>query len=294
MYKSFQHESNICDFKENNMTISAAMVKELRTKTGAGIMDAKKALTESGGEIEEAIDWLRKKGIAKAAKKSGRATREGQIGALVQDNTGVLVEINSETDFVARNSKFCEFARQIATAAISVDDLEGLMAAQLGEGSSVAEALSSQIAGLGENLSISGMKKISGNNITSYIHNQTETGVGKIGVLVAYEGDNSKVARQVAMHVAATNPIALSEDDMPNDRVKRERQVLAEIAQSSGKPPAIIEKIVDGGMRKFFQNETLLNQKFVINPELTVKQAAEQAKITICGYAFLRVGASVD
>ena len=271
------------------MTISAAMVKELRTMTGAGIMDAKKALVETGGEIEAAVDWLRAKGIAKAAKKSGRATGEGQIGVGVDGGAGALVEVNSETDFVARNSTFCEFVRQVARSAVASENLESLLSAALGE-QSVADALSAQIAALGENMTISRMKRITGENLASYVHNQTEPGVGKIGVLVAFDGKDNGIGRQVAMHVAATNPISLSEHDAPAERIDRERQVLAEIAKSTGKPPAIIEKIVDGGMRKFFQTETLLNQKFVINPEQTVKQAADEAGVTIRGFAFMKVG----
>ncbi len=275
------------------MTVSAAMVKELRAMTGAGIMDAKKALVETGGEIEAAVDWLRTKGIAKAAKKSGRATREGQIGVLVEDGVGVLVEVNSETDFVARNNSFCEFVRKVAKAAVSNEDLEALMASDMG-GSTVAEGLSAQIAALGENMAVSRMKKITGENIASYVHNQTEPGIGKIGVLVAFDGNDKGIGRQIAMHVAAANPIALSEEDAPAERVARERQVLAEIAKSTGKPPSIIEKIVDGGMRKFFQTETLLNQKFVINPEISVKKAADEAGVTVRGYAFMKVGEAAE
>lgn len=272
------------------MTISASLVKELRTRTGAGIMDVKKALTETDGKIEAAIDWLRAKGIAKAAKKSGRTTGEGQVAVLIEGTKGVLVKVNSETDFVARNERFCNFARQVASAAINQEDLDGLMNASMGEGGTVSERLTIEIAGLGENLSISEMIKLSGGNLVSYIHNQAESGIGKIGVLVSYDGENSEVAYQVAMHVAATNPIALDEDSIPKERVEREQKVLSEIAQSSGKPPAIIEKIVAGKMRKFFQSETLLNQKFVVDPDLTVKQAVEQAKITICNYALMKVG----
>ena len=272
------------------MSVSAAMVKELRSKTGAGIMDAKKALVETDGEIEAAIDWLRSKGIAKAANKSGRATSEGQVGAVVEDGVGALVEVNCETDFVARNSSFCDFVRHVANAAIKCEDLEGLLAcADDGEGN-VADMLAAQIATLGENMAISRMTKVSGGKVAVYIHNQAEPGVGKIGSLVAFEGSENEFGRQVAMHVAASNPIALSEADVPADRVARERQVLAEIAKSTGKPAAIIEKIVDGGLRKFYQTETLLNQKFIMKPEQTVQQAAEQAGVKIASFALMKVG----
>ena len=271
------------------MNVSAAMVKELRNMTGAGIMDAKKALVESGGEIDAAIDWLRTKGIAKAARKSGRATGEGQICVLVANGAGVAVEVNSETDFVARNKEFCSFARQVAAVAITVDDVQELMAADLGEGT-VADALAAQIAALGENMAIRRMRKAEGASVASYVHNQTENGIGKIGALVSLEGEDNGIGRQIAMHVAATNPISLSEEDAPADRVTRERQVLAEIAKSTGKPEAILQKIVDGGMRKFFATETLLNQKFVINPDVTVGQAAKDAGVTIKGFVFMKVG----
>ncbi len=271
------------------MAISAALVKELRTRTGAGIMDAKKALVETDGNIEGAIDWLRTKGIAKAAKKSGRTTGEGQIGVCVDGKTGILIEINSETDFVARNSSFCQFVKDISQHAVNYDDLESLLASSMGDGT-VADALAAQISALGENLAISRMSRLTGNSIVSYVHNQAEPGIGKIGVLISLDGDNGEIGRQIAMHVAATNPIGLSEDDVPAERVARERQVLTDIANASGKPPAIVEKIVDGGLRKFFQTETLLNQKFVINPEISVKQAADEAGAKIVGYVVMKVG----
>lgn len=274
------------------MPVSAAMVKELRTQTGAGIMDAKKALVETDGNIEAAVDWLRTKGIAKAAKKTGRTTEEGQIGVAVDGELGVLIEVNSETDFVAKNSQFCGFVQKMAQRALLVKDLEQLMESKMGEGR-VSDRLSSEIASLGENMAIRRLTKISGQKIASYVHNEAAPGVGKIGVLVAFEGDDTDgLGRKLAMHVAASNPIALCEEDTPSDRVKRERQVLAEIAQSTGKPPQIIDKIVDGGMRKFFQNETLLNQKFVMDPNISVEQAADDGGLKITGFLYMRVGAN--
>ena len=273
------------------MPVSAAMVKELRTQTGAGIMDAKKALVETDGDIEAAVDWLRTKGIAKAAKKTNRATEEGQIGVAVDGEFGVLIEVNSETDFVAKNSQFCGFVQKLAQQALLVKDLEQLMESNMGEGK-VSDHLSSEIASLGENMAIRRLTKISGKKIASYVHNEAAPGIGKIGVLVAFEGDDSDgLGRKLAMHVAASNPIALSEEDTPADRVQRERQVLAEIAQSTGKPPEIIDKIVDGGMRKFFQNETLLKQKFVMDPNISVEQAANDGGLEIKGFLYMRVGA---
>ncbi|MCY3879889.1 MAG: translation elongation factor Ts [Rhodobacteraceae bacterium] len=273
------------------MNISASLVKELRTLTGAGIMDAKKALIESGGEVEAAVDWLRAKGIAKAAKKSGRATGEGQICVATVGGSGVAVEVNSETDFVAKNTEFCGFARQVAEAAVDADNLEDLMSRNCG-GATVAEALAAKIAALGENMSVSRMRKLEGASIASYVHNKAAENIGKIGVLVALDGEDHGIGRKIAMHVAATNPISLSEKDAPEDLVRRERQVLSEKAKASGKPEAIIEKIVDGGMKKFFTTETLLNQKFVIDPDITVGEAAAAENVAVTGFVYLRVGES--
>ena len=270
------------------MAVTAAMVKELRQKTGAGIMDVKKALTENGGDIEASIDWLRTRGIAKAAKKGGRATAEGLVAVHVEGGVGVAVEVNSETDFVAKNKEFRGMAEKIAKAGIHAADREALLRAAI-DGSTAEEFVAGMIAKLGENLAIGRVERLTGASVASYVHMPVEPGMGKIGALVAFEGDEN-VARQIAMHVAATRPIALSESDVPPDQVERERQVLAQRARESGKPEQIIEKIVAGGLKKYFSEETLLNQKFVVDPGRTVAKAAEDAGISVLGFARLEVG----
>ena len=275
------------------MTITAAMVKDLRAKTGAGIMDVKKALAENDGDIEASVDWLRAKGIAKAAKKAGRATAEGLVGVQVDGGTGVAVEINSETDFVAKNDRFRSMVNRIAKSAIHADDLASLRAADVG-GSSMDDFVTEHISKLGENLTVSRMAKVTGDSVVSYVHNAAEPGMGKIGVLVAFSGDNSELARQIAMHVAATRPIALDENDVAADKIARERQILSEKARESGKPQNIIEKIVAGGLKKFFAEETLVNQKFVIDPNTTVGAAASAGGISIQGFVRLEVGETAE
>lgn len=271
------------------MTITAAMVKDLRAKTGAGIMDVKKALAENDGDIEASVDWLRTKGIAKAAKKAGRATAEGLVGIHVGKGSGVAVEVNSETDFVAKNERFRAMVNRIAKSAIHADGLESLRAADV-DGSPMEDFVTEHIAKLGENLTVSRMAKVTGDSVVSYVHNAAEPGMGKIGVLVAFSGDNPELARQVAMHVAATRPIALDENSVAADTIERERQILSEKARESGKPQNIVEKIVAGGLKKFFAEETLVNQKFVIDPNATVGSAASAGGISIQGFARLEVG----
>lgn len=275
------------------MTITAAMVKDLRAKTGAGIMDVKKALAENGGDIEASVDWLRTKGIAKAAKKAGRATAEGLVGVQVDGGTGVAVEINSETDFVAKNERFRAMVNRIAKSALHTEDLASLRAAEV-DGSSMDDFVTENISKLGENLTVNRMAKVTGDSVVSYVHNAAEPGMGKIGVLVAFSGGNSELARQIAMHVAATRPIALDENNVASDTIARERQILSEKARESGKPQNIIDKIVAGGLKKFFAEETLINQKFVIDPNTTVGAAASAGGISIQGFARLEVGETAE
>ena len=275
------------------MTITAAMVKDLRAKTGAGIMDAKKALAENEGDIEASVDWLRTKGIAKAAKKAGRATAEGLVGIQVDGGTGVAVEVNSETDFVAKNERFRAMVNRIAKSALHAKDLASLRAAEV-DGSSMDDFVTENISKLGENLTVSRMAKVTGDSVVSYVHNAAEAGMGKIGVLVAFSGGNSELARQIAMHVAATRPIALDENNVASDTIAREHQVLSEKARESGKPQNIIDKIVAGGMKKFFAEETLVNQKFVVDPNTTVGAAASAGGISIQGFARLEVGETAE
>ncbi|WP_170338626.1 translation elongation factor Ts [Ruegeria arenilitoris] len=274
------------------MAITAAMVKELRDSTGAGMMDAKKALTETGGNMDEAVDWLRTKGLAKAAKKSGRTAAEGLVAVHVEGGNGVAVEVNSETDFVAKNAEFQEMVAKITYAAQGVDSVEELLAADLG-GKSVADTLTDKIATIGENMSVRRMAKLSGDTLVSYVHNAATNGMGKIGVLVALSGGDEAIGKQVAMHIAAVNPAALSEADLDPAVVEKEKQVQMDIARESGKPEQVIEKMIEGRMKKFVAESTLLSQQFVVNPDLTVEAAAKEAGATITGFVRLEVGEGI-
>ncbi len=281
------------------MAITAAQVKELRDQTGAGMMDAKKALTETGGDMEAAVDLLRVKGLAKAEKKAGRTAAEGVVAVAVTEGAGVLVEVNSETDFVARNPDFQDMARGIAGAALAVDDVDALKAAPMG-GKTVDEVVKDKVATIGENMSVRRMAKLSGDRVASYVHNQVAEGMGKIGVLVAISGGDGEAAaqigRQVAMHVAATAPASLDVDDLDPSLVEREKQVLTEQARESGKPDAVIEKMIVGRLNKFYQEVCLLRQQFVVNPDLTVAKAVEEAGagMKVTGFVRFAVGEGVE
>ncbi|MDE4175062.1 translation elongation factor Ts [Phaeobacter sp. PT47_59] len=275
------------------MAITAALVKELRDSTGAGMMDAKKALTETNGDMEAAVDWLRTKGLAKAAKKSGRTAAEGLVAVVVEGGTGVAVEVNSETDFVAKNGEFQTMVAGIAKAALNVADVDGLNAADLG-GKSVADTLTDKIATIGENMTLRRMAKIEGETVVSYVHNAAADGMGKIGVLVAMTGGDEAFGKQVAMHIAAVNPAALSEDDLDPAVVEKEKQVQMDIARESGKPEQVIEKMIVGRMKKFVAESTLLNQQFVVNPDLTVETAAKEAGATVTGFVRVEVGEGIE
>jgi elongation factor Ts len=275
------------------MAITAAMVKELREATGAGMMDAKKALTETDGDFEAAVDWLRTKGLAKAAKKSGRTAAEGLVAVAVAAGTGVAVEVNSETDFVAKNAEFQGMAAAIAEAALGAADLDALNATQI-NGTPVETVITDAIAKIGENMALRRMTKLDGQAVVSYVHNAAAPGMGKIGVLVAINGTDESFARQVAMHVAAVNPAALNEEAVDPEMVAKERQVQIDIARESGKPDAVIEKMIDGRMKKFLADITLVNQAFVINPDLTVGAAAKEAGVEITGFVRLEVGEGIE
>ena len=274
------------------MAITAALVKQLRDTTGAGMMDAKKALTETDGDMDAAVDWLRTKGLAKAAKKSGRTAAEGLVAVNVSGGTGVAVEVNAETDFVAKNAEFQEMVAGIAEAAIGADDVEALAAADLG-GKSVADTISDKIATIGENMSLRRMARIEGDTVVSYVHNAVAEGMGKIGVLVALKGD-SGFGRQVAMHVAATSPAALDEASLDPAVIDKERQLQMEIARESGKPEQVIEKMIEGRMKKYVGEVTLLGQAFVVNPDQTVAEAAKAADTEITGFVRLAVGEGIE
>ena len=275
------------------MAITAAMVKELRESTGAGMMDAKKALVENDGNMEAAVDWLRTKGLAKAAKKSGRTAAEGLVAVVVDGGKGVAVEVNSETDFVAKNGEFQEMVSGIAKAALGVNTVEELAEADLG-GKSVATTLTDKIATIGENMTLRRMSSLEGDAVVSYVHNAVAGGMGKIGVLVSMTGGDEAFGKQVAMHIAAVNPAALGEDDLDAAIVEKERQVQIDIARESGKPEQVIEKMIVGRMKKFVAESTLLNQQFVVNPDLTVEAAAKEAGATITGFARVEVGEGIE
>jgi len=275
------------------MVITAALVKELRDSTGAGMMDAKKALVENDGDIEAATDWLRTKGLAKAAKKSGRIAAEGLVAVLVEGGKGVAVEVNSETDFVGKNAEFQEMVGGIAKVALSVEDYDALLTADMG-GKTVAEIVTDKVAVIGENMSVRRMAALTGDQVVSYVHNAVVDGMGNIGVLVALKGDNEAFGRQVAMHIAAVNPASLSESDLDAALVEREKSVLTEQARESGKPEQVIEKMIVGRMKKFLSEVTLLGQSFVINPDLTVQAAAKEAGVEIVGFVRLEVGEGIE
>ena len=275
------------------MAITASMVKELRDSTGAGMMDAKKALTETDGDMEAAVDWLRTKGLAKAAKKSGRTAAEGLVGVAVDGGKGVAVEVNSETDFVGKNAEVQEMVSSFAKLAMGVDSIEGLQAAEM-DGKNVQDVLTDKIATIGENMSLRRMATIEGDAVVSYVHNSVAPGLGKIGVLVSFSGDNAEFARQVAMHIAAVNPASLSEADLDPAVVEKEKQVQMDIARESGKPEAVIEKMIIGRMKKWLGEITLMGQAFVVNPDLTVEAAAKEAGVTITGFSRLEVGEGIE
>ncbi|PYG34768.1 translation elongation factor Ts [Pelagimonas varians] len=275
------------------MAITAAQVKELREITAAGMMDAKKALVETDGDMEAAIDWLRTKGLAKAAKKSGRTAAEGLVAVAVAGGKGVAVEVNSETDFVSKNAEFQEMVGGIATVALNVADVEALKVADLG-GKTVETVITDKIATIGENMSVRRMATVTGETVVTYVHNAATAGMGQIGVLVALNGGNEDFGKQIAMHIAAANPASLSEADLDPAVVEKERQIQIDIARESGKPEQVIEKMIIGRMKKFLAEVTLLGQQFVVNPDITVEQAAKDAGAEIVAYVRMQVGEGIE
>ena len=290
------------------MNITASMVKELREMTGAGMMDCKTALTESNGDMEAASDWLRKKGIAKADKKAGRTAAEGLVAVASASHKAVVVEVNSETDFVARNDAFQDIARNVAQIALTTDGSNDAVAAAAypGSGKSVADTIKDAVGTIGENMSFrrSAMLSVKDGVVATYIHNGVADGLGKIGVLVAIETigghDEARAfGRQVAMHIAATNPMALNTDAVPPAAIAKEREIFSEQARASGKPEAIIEKMVDGRLRKFYEEVVLLKQAFVMNPDITVEAALKAAEkeigaaATITGFVRFALGEGI-
>ncbi|MGB1265860.1 MAG: translation elongation factor Ts [Nereida ignava] len=275
------------------MAITAQLVKQLRETSGAGMMDAKKALTETDGDMEAAMDWLRTKGLAKAAKKSGRTAAEGLVAVAVKAGKGIAVEVNSETDFVGKNADFQSMVGNIATAALDVSDVDALKAAEI-DGKTVETTVNDAIATIGENMSVRRMGVLEGAHVATYVHNAVADGMGKIGVLVALSGDNEAFGKQVAMHIAAVNPASLSEADLDPAVVEKEKNVQMDIARESGKPEAVIEKMIVGRMKKYMSEVTLLNQQFVVNPDLTVAEAAKEAGVEITGFSRLEVGEGIE
>ena len=282
------------------MAITAAMVKELRDTTGAGMMDAKKALSETGGDMDAAQDWLRTKGLAKAAKKADRVAAEGLVGVSVDGGKGVAVEINSETDFVAKNAEFQGMVSQITTAALGVSNVDELKAANV-SGKPVETVVTEAIAKIGENLTLRRMDVIEGEAVAAYVHNAASDGMGKIGVLVALKGTDNGIGKQIAMHIAATSPLALNEDALDPALVERERTVQTQKALEENatadkpKPEAVIQNnIIPGRMKKYLEENTLVNQKFVMNPDITVAQAAKDAGVEILGYIRMGVGEGIE
>lgn len=272
------------------MSITAAQVKELREISGAGMMDCKAALNETGGDMDAAVDWLRKKGIAKADKKASRTAAEGLIGVDSGVREAVVVEVNSETDFVARNDAFQELVRNIGKVALAHegDHARTLAAMYPHSGKSVEETIKDAVGTIGENISFRRSAKLSvgKGEVATYVHNAVADGLGKLGVLVAIEtegkADVAKAfARQVAMHVAATNPLSLDIDALDPAAVEREKAIFSDQARASGKPENIIEKMVEGRLRKFYEEVVLLKQAFVLNPDLTVEKALKEAEAEI-------------
>lgn len=275
------------------MTITASMVKELREMTGAGMMDAKKALTEVNGDMEAAVDWLRTKGLAKAAKKAGRTAAEGLVGVAVKGGTGVAVEINSETDFVAKNNEFQAMVQAITNAALDVNSVEELKSATI-DGKTVEATLTDAIAKIGENMTLRRMARVEGDSVASYVHNAAAEGMGKIGVLVAIKGADNGIGKQIAMHIAATNPIAMTEDSVDPAIVAREKAVFVGQATEAGKSEAGIESWSNKQVAKFIKEATLMNQKFVMDPSKTIAQAAKDAGVEIVGFVRLEVGQGIE
>ena len=288
--------------------ITAGLVKELREKTGAGMMDCKNALTETNGDIEAAIDWLRKKGLAKAAKKSGRVAAEGLVGVAIEDNVGVVVEVNSETDFVARNDDFQGLVRGVVAVALDhapAVDVETALGAHYMGGGTVSEAIANAIATIGENITLRRVQglRVGEGAVGHYVHGQMVEGLGRIGVIVGLEskGDRDALAalgRQVAMHVAAASPIALNAAGVDPATVARERSVLAE--KNAGKPANVIEKIVESGLRTYYKEVCLLDQPYVHDPAKSVAQAVKEAEktvgapIAVTGFVRFALGEGVE
>jgi len=290
------------------MAITAQMVKELREKTGVGMMDCKAALNETKGDMEAAVDWLRTKGLAKAAKKAGRVAAEGLIAVAGSGERAAIVELNSETDFVSRNDQFQALVKSVADAALKTDgSIESVLKAPLAAGGTVESAITDAVATIGENLTLrrTAVVAVEGGVVASYVHAAVAPGLGKIGVLVGMKssGDAGKLqalGRQVAMHVAAAGPLAVDADRLDPGTIARERAIFAEQARESGKPDAIIEKMVEGRLRKFYEEATLMKQAFVMDSERTVETVLKDAgqdiggPVTVTDFVAFRLGEGIQ
>ena len=289
--------------------VGASLVKELRETTGAGMMDCKKALEQTDGNIEAAIDWLRKEGLSSAAKKSTRAASEGLVGIKVIDNCGAIVEINSETDFVARNEEFQSFVESVTELSLEKQcAIEELVKLEIpGAGTTIGETLTNMIATIGENMNLrrSKLLRVESGLVSSYIHNSLRQGLGKIGVLVSIESAGEKavigeLGKQIAMHIAASNPLAISRDNLDDSFIEREKTILREQAKDTGKSPEIVEKMIEGRLRKFYEEVCLLEQNFVIDPDIKVNDAissyAEKVgvEINISDFVRFELGEGLD
>ncbi len=287
--------------------VTATMVKDLRDKTGAGMMDCKSALAETAGDMEAAIDWLRKKGISKAAKKASRVAAEGLIGVAVGNGAGALVEVNAETDFVARNDEFKDFVKSAAQLGLEADgDVEKLLARKMGD-TTVDATLKELVAKIGENMSVrrATALAVSPGVVATYVHNASSPELGKIGVLVALKSSANEdklmaLGKQIAMHIAAAAPLALTQAHLSKDVIERERAVQADIARQSGKPENVIEKMMEGRMRKFYEESVLMNQVFVIDGETPIVKVIEKASkdlgapVEIEGFVRYQVGEGIE
>jgi elongation factor Ts len=290
------------------MAITAQMVKELREKTGVGMMDCKTALAETGGDMESAVDWLRAKGLAKAAKKAGRVAAEGLIAVAGSGDRAAMVELNSETDFVSRNDQFQGLVKSVAEAALGTDGkVESVLAAPFAGGSTVENAITEAVATIGENMTLrrSAALAVDEGVVASYVHAAVSPGLGKIGVIVGLKssGDQEKLAalgRQIAMHIAAAAPLAVDADRIDPETVKRERAIFAEQARESGKPEQIVEKMVEGRMRKFYEESVLLKQAFIMDTDKTVETVLKEAEkdvgapVAATDFVAFRLGEGID
>jgi len=273
------------------MSISASMVKELRERTGAGMMECKKALVETGGNLDDAVELLRKSGQAKADKKSSRLAADGRIVVAVSGKDAVIVEINSETDFVAKDESFCHFAEAVAATALAgnAGDVEALSAESLADGRSVETARTELVAKVGENISVRRFARIeAADNLGNYTHG------ARIGVVVSLAGGDAELARDIAMHIAATNPACIDKDDVAAETLERERRIFSEQAAQSGKPPEIVEKMVSGRLAKFLKEITLVGQPFVKDPDIAVGKLLENAAANVTGFVRYEVGEGTE